>query len=70
DGAVLFNANGQHVGTVSSGGFAPSLNKPVALAYVEQPLVVGDTVYADVRGKKLPMDVASLPFVPHRYCRG
>lgn len=70
DGAALFDANGQHAGTVSSGGFAPSLNKPVALAYVEQPLVVGDTVHADVRGKKLPMDVTSLPFVPHRYCRG
>lgn len=70
DGAALFDTDDASVGSVCSGSFSPTLNKPIAMAYVDRLFQPGDTLYADVRGKKLPMDVVKTPFVPHRYRRG
>lgn len=70
EGTALFDAAGTVIGTVCSGGFAPSLGQPVAMAYVENNAAVGDCLFAEVRGKKLPMDVVKMPFVPTRYYRG
>ena len=71
EGAPLVDANGHSVGTVTSGTMSPTLNKPIALAYVAAdhaaPL---HEVYAEVRGKRQPMRVTALPFTPHRYVRG
>jgi aminomethyltransferase len=62
--------DGTAAGTVTSGGFSPSLNAPIAMGYVRRDLAGDDThVHLMVRGKPLPAHVAALPFVPHRYAR-
>ena len=67
----LHNADGQKVGEVTSGLLAPSANRPVALAYVQAEYAgAGARLNAMVRGKAVPMEVSSLPFVPNRYFRG
>jgi aminomethyltransferase len=69
--AVLENMDGQHVGHVTSGLLSPTLNQPIALAYVQpeyaQP---GTEVFAMVRGKPVAMVVSPTPFLPPRYHRG
>lgn len=58
------------VGTVTSGGFSPSLERPIAMAFVASALAVpGTKLSIDVRGRKLAATVAPMPFVPHRYHR-
>ncbi len=67
----LHNAAGQKIGEVTSGLLAPTADKPVALAYVQaEYAAVGTRLNAMVRGKAVPMEVSSLPFVPNRYYRG
>lgn len=58
------------IGTVTSGGFGPSVNGPVAMGYVNKPFdATGTKVFLEVRGKALPASVAALPFTPHNYHR-
>jgi glycine cleavage system T protein (aminomethyltransferase) len=58
------------IGTVTSGTFGPSVNAPVAMAYVESAAAMPDTtLYAEVRGRRVPVNVSELPFVPIRYKR-
>ncbi len=67
----LQDANGQQVGEVTSGLLGPTIDQPVALAYVDAALAANGTrVNAMVRGKAVPMEVRPLPFVPNRYYRG
>jgi aminomethyltransferase len=55
---------------VTSGGFAPSLGRPIAMSYVPPALSApGTRLRAEVRGRAQPATVAALPFVPHRYHR-
>ncbi len=62
---------GAVMGRVTSGTLAPTLGKPVAMAYVDAAhAAVGTLLHADVRGRRLPMHVSPMPFVPHRYFRG
>jgi len=71
-GALLFAERSavEPVGTVTSGGFGPSVGGPVAMGYVPRALsAAGTTVLAEVRGKRVPVNVTDLPFVPHRYKR-
>jgi aminomethyltransferase len=71
EGATLVDADGKEIGVVTSGGFGPSLGKPVAMGYVKREFEAVDTkVYAEVRGKKLPMTVTKTPFVAPGYYRG
>ena len=71
EGSLLFNADGEQVGVVTSGSFGPSVSIPVAMAYVTPHYSVIDMVlFAEVRGKKLPMTVTKMPFVAQRYFRG
>jgi aminomethyltransferase len=70
EGTVLYDAHNHKLGTVTSGTLAPSVNQPIAMAYL--PLnhaLPQHEVYADVRGKRLPMRVAAMPFAPHHYKR-
>ena len=68
---ALHSPAGQPIGEVTSGLLSPSLNQPIALASVDAAFAQPDTqVHAMVRGKAVPMRVAPLPFVPHRYHRG
>ncbi|SDZ00746.1 aminomethyltransferase [Jannaschia faecimaris] len=57
------------VGTVTSGGFGPSVGAPVAMGYVPEGTATGTTLYGDVRGKRLPVVVTDLPFHQPRYKR-
>jgi aminomethyltransferase len=58
------------IGTVTSGGFGPSLNAPVAMGYLPAARAdEGATVFAEVRGQRLPLRVSPMPFVPHAYKR-
>ena len=71
-GAVLFEneAGGEAIGNVTSGGFGPSAGNPVAMGYVPSGLTsIGSKIYAEVRGKRLELAVAALPFVPSTYKR-
>ena len=66
----IVDAAGAVVGQVTSGGFGPSCNAPVAMGYVRRDLAADGTALSlMVRGKPLPARVAPLPFVPHRYVR-
>mgnify|MGYP001446390229 CR=1 FL=1 len=70
-GSALFDADGNQAGRVTSGGFGPSAGHPVAMGYVAAALAKpGTRLFADVRGTKVPVDVAALPFLPHRYHKG
>jgi aminomethyltransferase len=69
EGAEVF-AGDQQVGTVTSGGFSPTLGHPIAMAYVDAKHAAEGTGLAiEVRGKRLPARVVPMPFVPHRYHR-
>ena len=69
EGAMIYD-DAVHVGTVTSGGFAPSVNAPVAMGYVQADRALpGTPLEIEVRGKRLPARVVPMPFVPHRYVR-
>lgn len=69
--AVLENMDGQHIGQVTSGLLSPTLNQPIAMAYVGPDYAApGTELFAMVRGKPVPMKVSATPFVPTRYFRG
>jgi aminomethyltransferase len=70
EGAEIADKSGRVIGRVTSGGFGPSANAPVAMGYVETALAREATeIDLMVRGKALPARVASMPFVPHHYKR-
>ena len=55
---------------ITSGGFAPSVGAPIAMGYVASAHVaVGTALEAEVRGKRVALTVAEIPFVPHHYHR-
>lgn len=69
--APLENMDGQAVGQVTSGLLSPTVNQPIAMAYVRPDYAApGTELFAIVRGKPVPMKVAATPFVPPRYFRG
>ncbi len=70
DGATLSEPGGDPIGTVSSGGFGPTLESPVAMGYVEPAhSTPGTELVADVRGSDVAVQVVPLPFTPHNYRR-
>ncbi len=70
EGAEVY-AGDNKVGTVTSGGFSPSLSRPIAMAYVASDHAAeGSALTVEVRGKRLAATVTKTPFVPHRYFRG
>jgi len=71
DGTEIADKTGRIIGKITSGGFGPSLNAPIAMGYVETAFAADDTeVDLLVRGKALAARIAPMPFVPHRYKRG
>ena len=69
EGAIIFS-DAAEVGRVTSGGFAPSVSAPIAMGYVEtQYSAPGTPLEAEVRGKRVPLTVETMPFIPHRYHR-
>jgi glycine cleavage system T protein (aminomethyltransferase) len=72
EGAPLFaDANSpEEIGAVTSGGFGPSINAPVAMGYLPvSHAVMGGLVFAELRGQRLPLRIAPMPFVPNTYKR-
>ena len=62
--------DGRVVGTVTSGGFGPTVGGPVAMGYVETSLAdPGTAVDLIIRGKAHPAEIAAVPFAEHRYIR-
>ncbi|MEZ5792888.1 MAG: glycine cleavage system aminomethyltransferase GcvT [Nitratireductor sp.] len=65
--AAVIDAAGKTIGEITSGGFGPSCGHPVAFGLIEAnhegPL------FAELRGRQMPLEIASLPFAPHRYKR-
>jgi len=71
EGAAVLDADGDEVGKVTSGGFAPTLGAPIAMAYVPAAMAeIGTRLRLNQRGKVHEATVAAMPFVPHRYVRG
>lgn len=71
EGTELFDADGAKIGLVTSGTAGPTAGIPVSMAYVRADLAaIGTEVFAEVRGKMLPMLVEKMPFVQQRYYRG
>ena len=71
EGAVIVDAHGHKLGTVTSGNLAPTVNRPIAMAYLPMNhALIGHEVYAEVRGKRYPMRVTAIPFTPNNYFRG
>jgi aminomethyltransferase len=69
EGAVIY-AGDTEMGRVTSGGFAPSVNAPIAMGYVSASHAApGTTLEADVRGKRVPLTVTPMPFIPNNYHR-
>jgi aminomethyltransferase len=72
EGAPLFAdaASSQQIGAVTSGGFGPSINAPIAMGYLPSSHATLDSlVFAELRGQRLPLRVAATPFVPNTYKR-
>ena len=67
----LQDTNGKRIGEVTSGLLSPTLDKPIAMGYVNADFATAGTrINAIVRGKVVAMEVAAMPFVPTRYFRG
>ena len=69
-GTLILAEDGTGAGTITSGGFGPSLNAPVAMGYVRRDLAApGTPLLLERRGQRLPARVAALPVIPHRFKR-
>jgi aminomethyltransferase len=72
EGAALFAdaSSSEQIGAVTSGGFGPSINAPIAMGYLPSAQAAsGGLVFAELRGQRLPLRVAAMPFVPNTYKR-
>ena len=72
EGVTLFarETDTDPIGTVTSGGFGPSIEGPVAMGYVAKDLTtLGTILFGEVRGKRMPVEVTALPFVPANFKR-
>ena len=70
EGTEIQDMNGKPIGSITSGGFGPSVNGPVAMGYVESAHAdLGTPIQLVVRGKAMPATIANMPFAPHRYVR-
>jgi aminomethyltransferase len=71
EGTLITGAAGAEIGRITSGGFGPSIDAPIAMGYVAAAeAAVGNGVRLLVRGTPRPARIVPLPFVPHRYYRG
>jgi aminomethyltransferase len=72
EGAALFadETSSEKIGAVTSGGFGPSLNSPIAMGYLPSAQAAnGGRVFAELRGQRLPLVIAPMPFVANTYKR-
>ncbi len=70
EGALVLDGEGNEVGRITSGGFSPSLQRPIAMGYLAAPFAEDGTgLKLEQRGKLFDARVVPMPFVPHRYHR-
>jgi aminomethyltransferase len=70
EGARILDGEGNEIGKITSGGFSPSLQRPIAMGYVATHLAeLGTALKLEQRSKLFDARVAAMPFVPHRYHR-
>jgi aminomethyltransferase len=70
EGALVLDGEGNEVGRITSGGFSPSLKRPIAMGYVAGNLAeAGTRLKLEQRSKLFDAEVVPMPFVPHRYHR-
>jgi aminomethyltransferase len=70
EGALVLDSEGNEVGKITSGGFSPSLQRPIAMGYLASHLADdGTALKLEQRGKLFDARVVPMPFVPHRYHR-
>jgi aminomethyltransferase len=70
EGTEITNVDGHCIGKVTSGTVGPTYGQPIAMAWISTEYATPEQiVYAQVRGKALPMRINAMPFVPHRYFR-
>jgi aminomethyltransferase len=70
EGALVLDGEGNEIGRITSGGFSPSLQRPIAMGYVAAHLAHnGTALKLEQRGKLFDARVTAMPFVPHRYHR-
>jgi aminomethyltransferase len=70
EGALILDGEGNEVGRITSGGFSPSLQRPIAMGYVASHLAdAGTALKLEQRSKLFDARVVAMPFVPHRYHR-
>jgi aminomethyltransferase len=70
EGALVLDGEGNELGRITSGGFSPTLQRPIAMGYVATPFAdAGTALKLEQRGKLFDARVAAMPFVPHRYHR-
>lgn len=68
EGAPVMTEDNHVIGEITSGTFSPTLEKPIAMAYIDRAYAnVGQALFAEVRKRQYPVEVTSLPFVPHQY---
>jgi aminomethyltransferase len=71
EGTPIMTPDGRAAGIVTSGGFGPTVNGPIAMGYVAREVAESGTeLHLMVRGKPLPARIVPMPFTPHRYKRG
>jgi aminomethyltransferase len=69
EGASIF-AGAEQIGVITSGGFAPTIGAPIAMGFVEiAHAAIGTALEAEVRGKRVGLTIAAMPFIPHNYHR-
>jgi len=70
EGALVLDGEGNEIGKITSGGFSPSLQRPIAMGYVAAPFAEpGTALKLEQRSKLFDARVVPMPFVPHRYHR-
>jgi aminomethyltransferase len=71
EGTEILDNSGAQIGRITSGGFGPSIDRPIAMGYVTTAhAAIGSVLSLMVRGTPRPATIVPLPFVPHRYYRG
>ena len=71
EGTQILNKNGKIIGEITSGGYSPSLQAPIAMGYISAEILQKNyEIILNVRGNSLPAEIVSLPFVEHKYFRG
>ena len=71
EGTQILSKNGKIIGEITSGGYSPSLQAPIAMGYINAEILQKNCeILLSVRGNSLPAEIVSLPFVEHKYFRG